>query len=885
MANPATTNPYVGPEPFQRDQAHLFFGRQREAIRLRSLVESSQGVLFFAPSGAGKTSLIQARLIPELEADGFTALRCRVGGENAFPRIGGNPYVLTALSYLAEQNRGIHRAVEMGNVSLSQHLTTGRFGEDPVVLIIDQFEEILTTPTRRPEDREDFFLQMREALRGHPNLTVLLVMREDHLAALEPYAPLLPDRLRARYRMDRLTGDQALDAIRQPARHAGRPFAHGIAEALLGALRRERREAATSGAPGETAGPGEATFSHGEFIEPVQLQVVCYQLWESLTPSGGEITHRDLDRFGPIEAALGAFYDKVVARVAAGVGMAERRIRSWFGTRLITPDRFRSLLKRGQGHSGDLPNTVVDALVREHLVRAEPRVGSLWYELVHDSFVQPILTSNEHFFDAVAPLRAAARAWREAGRAPAFLPTGPALLRQQQCARENPALVSTEDEEYLRTAWRRRHQRRLFRAALATGLAVFLGLTLFTFLKTREAEQEQRRGRVIALAWSAETALRTDPRKSLESALQAAALAGTDPASTRTAREALRQAIEAPLSAPDHHWTTDEDIVALAMDATGDRVATLEWDGQVTLWQVAASRVLLRHPLRDPFALLALSPDGERLAIALESGGVQQLRLGAEAPEALCGEAGDAFTALTFSPDGARLALGSARGEVVLCDLATAKTIRRSSTSRQSLVLDLAFSATGEELFWGDEDGGLNRWRIGSGAPIANHRGHVDPVVSLAVSPDDRVLTSTGEDGVVKSWDLPSLRFMQAITGDIGASTGAGREALGIDDLAYFADGQLVAASRRGEVMLWNPATSVLSLLPLPHLRQSARPVFSGNGERCGIVEGKTLRLWRLLPGGTVDGRDLPTLRGIARQRLEASAPPEDLQDPDEGEG
>ncbi len=138
MAKPATTHPYVGPEPFQRDQAHLFFGRQREATHLRSLVESSQGVLFFAPSGAGKTSLIQARLIPELEGDGFTVLRCRVGGENAFPRIGGNPYVLTALSYLAEQVPDIHRAVEMGNVSLSQHLTARRHSEDPVVLIVDQ---------------------------------------------------------------------------------------------------------------------------------------------------------------------------------------------------------------------------------------------------------------------------------------------------------------------------------------------------------------------------------------------------------------------------------------------------------------------------------------------------------------------------------------------------------------------------------------------------------------------------------------------------------------------------------------------------------------------------------------------------------------------------
>ena len=65
--------PYVGPRPFERndlDQA-MFFGRDYEADELVSLVFAHQVVLFYAQSGAGKTSLLNAGLIPLLEKEEF----------------------------------------------------------------------------------------------------------------------------------------------------------------------------------------------------------------------------------------------------------------------------------------------------------------------------------------------------------------------------------------------------------------------------------------------------------------------------------------------------------------------------------------------------------------------------------------------------------------------------------------------------------------------------------------------------------------------------------------------------------------------------------------------------------------------------------------------
>ncbi len=58
-------NPYPGPRAFQHGEA--LFGRERETAQLLDLLIAERVVLLYAPSGAGKTSLVQAALVPELE--------------------------------------------------------------------------------------------------------------------------------------------------------------------------------------------------------------------------------------------------------------------------------------------------------------------------------------------------------------------------------------------------------------------------------------------------------------------------------------------------------------------------------------------------------------------------------------------------------------------------------------------------------------------------------------------------------------------------------------------------------------------------------------------------------------------------------------------------
>src|SRR5262245_30805097 len=65
-------NPFVGPRPFEAGER--LYGRDHEVRKLLDLLLAERIVLLHSPSGAGKTSLIQAALIPALERVRFEVL-------------------------------------------------------------------------------------------------------------------------------------------------------------------------------------------------------------------------------------------------------------------------------------------------------------------------------------------------------------------------------------------------------------------------------------------------------------------------------------------------------------------------------------------------------------------------------------------------------------------------------------------------------------------------------------------------------------------------------------------------------------------------------------------------------------------------------------------
>ena len=91
-----STNPYVGPRPFRTGEK--LPAREREQRELTDLLIAERIVLLYSPSGAGKTSLIQAGVVPllgeeRLGRDGFQAVPLRVKTPVPADRTVHNRYV------------------------------------------------------------------------------------------------------------------------------------------------------------------------------------------------------------------------------------------------------------------------------------------------------------------------------------------------------------------------------------------------------------------------------------------------------------------------------------------------------------------------------------------------------------------------------------------------------------------------------------------------------------------------------------------------------------------------------------------------------------------------------------------------------------------------
>jgi hypothetical protein len=382
-------NPYPGPDPFTERDSELFFGRYREVLKLASLVRAHYTVLFHSASGAGKTSMVEAGLRPELTRRGCIVLpRARLRQTSQGARLAPNPYVGNLLENW--RSEGLTPSTE-GADTLVDFL-----GEQPTgdsapaakvrVVILDQFEELFTLYPEHWQAREGFFVQVQQALDADPLLRFLFVMKGDDLARIGVYTHLLKDGLRTRVPLDRLRREHALEAVVGPARAAGRSFDDGVADALIVDLLTLRHE------------PGRKPLL-AEHVEAVELQIVCRELWQRLPADVTVIRREHLTKVGRIDEVLARFYEKAIDETAAGAKVRRRTLRTWFDRKLITPARTRGIVFQDKQSTAGLPNAAVKLLEERRIIHSESRDDAVWYELTHDRFVDAVVNSNRRWVE------------------------------------------------------------------------------------------------------------------------------------------------------------------------------------------------------------------------------------------------------------------------------------------------------------------------------------------------------------------------------------------------------------------------------------------------------------------------------------------------------
>jgi hypothetical protein len=210
--------------------------------------------------------------------------------------------------------------------------------------------------------------------------------------------------------LERLRGNSARNAVVKPFQSRGLSFDAGAAEKLLAELSEIR-----------VSEGDKFREARGEFVEPVQLQVVCQSLWENLeqdwkdgtsasSQSPRLITPDFVGRYGDVNHALAHYYDRSVEKAAAEGNIGEGELRRWIDTALITPTGTRGLAFRGaSGAPGTIPGLALKCLEEAHVIRREERGGTITHELTHDRFIEPVQKSNKAWladYDAAEKIRA-----------------------------------------------------------------------------------------------------------------------------------------------------------------------------------------------------------------------------------------------------------------------------------------------------------------------------------------------------------------------------------------------------------------------------------------------------------------------------------------------
>ena len=266
----AADNPYPGPKALQYGQS--IFGRDDELAQLRRILFAHRIVLLYSPSGAGKSSLLEAGLRPLLDSERVGTSQEKLGIIGPL-RVGAPPDSRdagTGNRYLRSLLAGLPGAGAAG-VSLEEGALDARLRAVETsrnVLIFDQFEELLTAQVGDDEAKATFLRILGVALEDRSR-SAIFAMREDYIAGLDPFLYLIPTRLGTRFRIDLLKPERALEAVKGPAREHGRPFDDGAAEELISDLRRVQ----------VARGDGTLGYEDGPYVDPLHLQLVCRNLW------------------------------------------------------------------------------------------------------------------------------------------------------------------------------------------------------------------------------------------------------------------------------------------------------------------------------------------------------------------------------------------------------------------------------------------------------------------------------------------------------------------------------------------------------------------------------------------------------------------------------
>jgi uncharacterized protein YjbI with pentapeptide repeats/energy-coupling factor transporter ATP-binding protein EcfA2 len=226
-------SPYKGLEAFTEADAANFYGREETIERYAKLVAQSPLVPIIGASGSGKSSLVQAGLIPHLKQDDGRDWQILT------MRPGRNPFNALAKAISNGTDlQTIELDIELASDRqlLTQKLAQIRIPHHRILLFIDQFEESFTQSD--DESARQVFLQsLADAVSNLPNFSLVFTLRNDFLPTLQSDRQDNDFRQFLERYSPQLVGSMSRDRLRatitKPVEKLGVEFEGGLVDRLL----------------------------------------------------------------------------------------------------------------------------------------------------------------------------------------------------------------------------------------------------------------------------------------------------------------------------------------------------------------------------------------------------------------------------------------------------------------------------------------------------------------------------------------------------------------------------------------------------------------------------------------------------------------------------
>lgn len=750
--------PYKGLSTFGADDADNYFGREREAESFANRLRLSQVLAVVGPSGTGKSSFILAGVLPLLPK-GWRAVVARPGSQ---------PFVALA-SKLAQA--GLTQAVRFDDaVGFAESIIGQLEGDGSLILVIDQFEELLTL-CPDPLLREAFALALVTAAEHKSGrLRVVLTLRDDFLIKAQQLMALRERLSRALQLLATPAQDDLLRVVTEPARRVGFDFDDpGLPLKMVRAV---------SEYPGALA----------------LLSFTASQLWELRDRQTRQMRAKTYESLGGVGGALAHHAEMTLAQMSDEerglVREAFRNLVTAVGTRAVMSRKEMDDVLGG----GRAAQSVIEKLVVARLlVTSETADGGVdRIEIIHEALIVswPRLVGWQREDAETARLRDAlrisARQWSERDRPRGLLWRADTLAEYKVWrARFVGRLTESEDAfavASLRDEARGRRFRQVLAAAAFAALTVALLLILRAYQRSHQTvlEMRQEQGRIALI--------NNKPLEAL-AYLDSAFEGGADNVSLRAMAGVTHFLLQGAKGIIAHHTKS---VVALAVSPNGRVVASLDGEAYLSLATLATPPTERRVATPVACTSVVFSTDNLHVAMGCADGALRLIdvatgtisatyHVSTHAIEHLVVAGDDAFVTSAFegarvvslangavrdiyldakvptldvavSPDRTRVVLFSGTTPavatslfgLVLCELGkTPRTISLTTNVRT-----VSFHPTSRSFAMGDGSGNVGVWDELTGHWKWQHPLHVVGVRHVAFSPDGKQLVSGAVDAL-----------------------------------------------------------------------------------------------------------------------------------------